>query len=147
MCPADAHPPAHLALAGCCALQSQSKDVKLLRSLYYLGAVYLGKGSAGTPTLYDPAFTGEPALAALEPACTCGRIAWLGLLALGWWVYGRGMLMLKIKHSGLLLCAAGTTCMPSCLTVPPSSMSPRSPHPPPKLPCSPHPAFSRQAKG
>eukprot|EP00887_Chlorella_sp_A99_P007321 scaffold2.g7321.t1 len=45
------------------------KDVKLLRSLYCLAEVYVGKGSAGTPTLYDPALAAkradDPAVAAV----------------------------------------------------------------------------------
>lgn len=35
--------------------QSQAKDPKVLRSLFYLAEVFLGRGSAGTPTLFDPA--------------------------------------------------------------------------------------------
>lgn len=35
-------------------LQAQGKDVRALRSLYYLAEVYVSCGSAGTPTLYDP---------------------------------------------------------------------------------------------
>lgn len=35
-------------------LQAQGKDVRALRSLYYLAEAYVCCGSAGTPTLYDP---------------------------------------------------------------------------------------------
>lgn len=40
-------------------LQNSSKDARVLRSLYYLLEVYVGAGSAGTPTLYDPALVGK----------------------------------------------------------------------------------------
>lgn len=39
--------------------QAQGKDVRTLRSLYYLAQSYVGCGSAGTPTLYDPALLGK----------------------------------------------------------------------------------------
>ena len=43
-------------LAFClCWVQAQGKDVRTLRSLYYLAEVYCSPGAAGTPTLYDPA--------------------------------------------------------------------------------------------
>ena len=39
---------------GGCWAQAQGKDVRTLRSLYYLAEVYCSPGAAGTPTLYDP---------------------------------------------------------------------------------------------
>ncbi|KAL4422766.1 hypothetical protein ABPG75_008963 [Micractinium tetrahymenae] len=39
--------------------QAQGKDVRALRSLYYLAEAYVSCGSAGTPTLYDPALLGK----------------------------------------------------------------------------------------
>ena len=39
--------------------QSPGKDVRTLRSLYYLAEVYVCCGSAGTPTLYDPTLVGK----------------------------------------------------------------------------------------
>lgn len=41
-------------------MQSQGKDARTLRSLYYLAEVYVCCGSAGTPTLYDPALGEAP---------------------------------------------------------------------------------------
>lgn len=45
-------PPLHIAHL---LPQGQAKDPKVLRGLFYLAEVYLGRGSAGTPTLFDPA--------------------------------------------------------------------------------------------
>ncbi len=56
-------------LAAC--LQSQGKDTKVLRALYYLLEVYVGPGSAGTPTLYDPSL-GERMLARAVPRSISG---------------------------------------------------------------------------
>lgn len=39
--------------------QAQGKDVRALRSLYYLAEAYVCCGSAGTPTLYDPTLAGR----------------------------------------------------------------------------------------
>ena len=46
-------------------VQAQGKDVRTLRSLYYLAEVYCGPGAAGTPTLYDPALGALHAVAGL----------------------------------------------------------------------------------
>lgn len=51
-------------------MQAQGKDVRTLRSLYYLAEVYCSPGAAGTPTLYDPAL-GEHAAADLPAIGVC----------------------------------------------------------------------------
>ncbi|PSC76102.1 short-chain dehydrogenase [Micractinium conductrix] len=39
--------------------QAQGKDVRTLRSLFHIVEAYVSPGSAGTPTLYDPALLGK----------------------------------------------------------------------------------------
>lgn len=46
-------------------MQAQGKDVRALRSLFYLTQAYVSCGAAGSPTLYDPALG---ALLASAPA-------------------------------------------------------------------------------
>lgn len=54
-------PPTHLLThPHTLSMQAQGKDVRALRSLYYLAEVYVSPGSAGTPTLYDPALGALP---------------------------------------------------------------------------------------
>jgi hypothetical protein len=50
-------------------VQAQGKDVRALRSLFYLAQAYVGCGSAGTPTLYDPALGAPPPPAAAAATC------------------------------------------------------------------------------